>query len=57
MSLTILEVLQNAEYNFKNGKLPFQKDLAIKQLSNAIFLLDEKEKNIMDIFDEEDLKK
>ena len=41
MSLTILEVLENAEYNLKNGINPMSKDLAIEQLSNAIAQLEE----------------
>ena len=36
MSLSVLEVLQNAEYSLKNGVLPFQKELAVEQLTNAI---------------------
>lgn len=41
MALTVLEVLQNAEYNLKNGTLPFQKELAVEQLSNAIKQLED----------------
>jgi thiamine pyrophosphokinase len=36
MSLLVIEVLKNAKYNLKNGVMPFQKQLAIEQLSNAI---------------------
>lgn len=35
MSLSVLEVLQNAEYNIKNGVMPFQKQLGLEQLANA----------------------
>jgi hypothetical protein len=57
MSLTILEVLQNAEYNLKNNVMgKFQTDLAIEQLSNAIYLMDEKDKLPHDDFDESDLR-
>lgn len=56
MSLTILEVLQNAEYNLKNGTMVFQKELGLKQLSNAIYLMDEKEKLPDDEFNESDLE-
>lgn len=41
MSLSVLEVLQNAEYNLKNGVMSMQKDIAISQLSNAILQLEE----------------
>ena len=39
MSLTIIEVLQNAEYNLKNSSFSGQTRLGIEQLSNAIYLL------------------
>ena len=54
MSLTILEVLENAEYNLKESSLDFQKKLGLKQLSNAIILLN-KGKDLEDDFKEEDL--
>lgn len=41
MSLSVLEVLENAKYNLENGVMPFQKDMAIEQLSNAIKQLEE----------------
>lgn len=56
MSLSILEVLRNAEYNLKNAAFPEQTKMGIRQLSNAIYLLDEKEKDLYDDFDEADLE-
>ena len=56
MSVTILEVLQNAEYNLKNAVMPMQLKIGIDQLSNAIYLLVEKEKGLYDDFNEDDLK-
>ncbi len=41
MSITVLEVLKNAEYNLINGSIPIQRSLAIQQLSNAILQLEE----------------
>jgi len=35
MSLTILEVLENAKYNLKSD-MAFQKEIGLRQLSNAI---------------------
>ena len=55
MSLSILEVLQNAEFNLKNGTVPTQKSIGLDQLSNAIYLLSEKDKDIYDDFNEDDL--
>ena len=40
MSLSVLDVLRNAEYNLVNGVMPIQIDLAIEQLKNAIKQLD-----------------
>ena len=40
MSLSLLEVLQNAEYNLK-GTMEFQKKIGISQLSNALRQLEE----------------
>jgi len=57
MSVTILEVLENAEYNLvKNASLPFAKKLGISQLHNAIVLL-EKGYSIEDTFDMGDYAK
>lgn len=39
MSVSILEALENAEFNL-NSNLSFQRDLGKKQLHNAIILLD-----------------
>lgn len=39
MSLSVLEVLENAEFNLKS-KVPVQRDIGLDQLSNAIKLLD-----------------
>lgn len=55
MSLTILDVLRNAEYNLKNGQLPMQKEMATRQLSNALYLINEKDKGLYDTFNEDDL--
>ena len=56
MSLTILEVLENAEYNLK-GKIPAQQEMGIRQLSNALYLINEKDKGLNDDFNEEELSK
>jgi len=37
---TILEALENARYNLKNGVLPIQTKIGINQLDNAIALLE-----------------
>jgi hypothetical protein len=39
MSVTVLEALQNANYNFKTN-LPFGVNLAKNQLNNAVTLLE-----------------
>ena len=54
MSLTIFEVLQNAECNLKNSMTSAQQGIGINQLSNAINLL-EQGKDLYDDFDESDL--
>ena len=56
MSLTILEVLRNAEYNLKHAVHPAQAKMGMDQLSNAIFLLDDLDKDILDEFNETDLE-
>jgi hypothetical protein len=53
MASTILEVLENAEYNISKGN----KEIGLEQLKNAIYLLDEKEKDPFDVFNSDDLKK
>jgi len=35
MSISIIETLENAKYNY-NGKMEFQKEMAKEQLTNAI---------------------
>ncbi len=41
MSVTILEALMNAEHNFRNaGQFPPIKDAALRQLHNAVVLLE-----------------
>lgn len=55
MSLTILEVLENADYNLQNMRLPMQLELAKEQLHNALKLIDNG-KELDDDFNEEDLK-
>jgi len=54
MSLSILEVLENADYNLQNARLPMQIDLAKRQLNNALKLIN-KGKTLEDTFNEEDL--
>ena len=56
MSLSILEVLENAKFNLQPNTPGFQKTLGLEQLSNAIYLLDEKEKSVFDDFNEADLE-
>ena len=41
MSLTVYEVLENVEFNLSNGVLPFQRELALNQLQNALRQLEE----------------
>lgn len=52
MSLTILEVLQNADYNLQNTKLDIQIDMAKEQLHNALKEI-EKGKSLDDVFEGE----
>jgi len=40
MYVTILEALQNAEYNLKNDTIGAQKQIGLTQLHNAVELLD-----------------
>jgi len=54
MSLTILEVLQNAEINLGETSIPMQRIIGIGQLRNAIKLLNSG-KEVGDDFNEEDL--
>lgn len=55
MSLTILEVLENASYNLQNMHSPaIQLPMAKEQLKNAIKLLNDG-KDLYDEFKEEDL--
>lgn len=39
MSVSILECLQNAQYNLVEAKMPMQKQIGANQLDNAIKLL------------------
>lgn len=41
MSLTIREVLENADYNLQNARMDIQITLAKEQLHNAMMQLDE----------------
>lgn len=54
MSITIGEVLENADYNI-NSKHQVAHSLGRNQLKNAIYLLNEKGKTVDDVFDEADL--
>ena len=56
MGLSILEVLQNAQYNLKVSRPSFQKRMGKEQLDNAILLL-ENGKDIKDQYDEYELKR
>ena len=51
MSLSILEVLENADYNLQNAKIPAQVEIAKVQLHNALELLN-KGMKLEDDFDE-----
>lgn len=51
MSLSILEVLQNAQYNLCEGKIDFQLTVGKQQLTNAVELL-MKDYSLEDDFDE-----
>jgi rRNA maturation endonuclease Nob1 len=52
MSLTILEVLENADYNLQNAKMQMQIELAKSQLHNALKKIDEG-KTLEDIYYED----
>lgn len=41
MSLSVLEVLKNAQYNLSKGFMQVQKDMGLNQLENAINQLEE----------------
>jgi hypothetical protein len=40
MAVTILEALQNANYNLNNAEIPLQIEIAKEQLRNAVTLLE-----------------
>jgi len=40
MSVTIMEALQNAQYNLVKGEHPFQRAIGCEQLNNAVILLE-----------------
>lgn len=40
MAVTILEALENAKYNLEMEALSFQREIGLKQLNNAIILLE-----------------
>ena len=40
MAVSILEALQNANYNLKNARIQFQIEMAKDQLNNAVTLLE-----------------
>jgi len=46
---TIIEALENAKYNFINAAVPFQKEIAISQIDNAIVLLEKGYDGFVDI--------
>ena len=50
MSVTIMEVLQNAKFNLAEASHPAQRRIGINQLSNAVTLL-EKGYGLYDNFD------
>ena len=58
MSLTILDVLRNVAYNLneaelnKDGLMPMRLSLAKEQLKNALYLIDEHDKELLDDFEE-----
>lgn len=56
MALTILDVLENADYNLQNAKMDLQINLAKEQLHNALDLLN-KDFGLDDYFDETKLTK
>lgn len=54
MSLTIGEVLENAEHNL-SGQYDFQREIGMNQLINANYLLNELGKSVDDEFNADDL--
>jgi len=55
MSLTILEVLENAEYNLR-GKMKFQRSLGLEQLCSAIDQINKYDIGLDDDFRDADLE-
>lgn len=55
MSLTLLEVLENADYNLQEAKIPMQVEMAKSQLHNVLKLL-KQGMMLEDDFDESKLK-
>lgn len=55
MSLTILEVLENADYNLREARMPAQVEIGKVQLQNALDLLLNQGMTLEDDFDEEKL--
>lgn len=55
MSLSILEVLENAEFNLRAKDNFDQREIGLNQLSNAIYLLREKDYGIYDTFNEAEI--
>lgn len=55
MSLSIIEVLLNAEFNLRPETAPFQKAIGHEQLRNAIVMLDAG-KAVTDTFDIDECK-
>lgn len=56
MSITVLEVLENAKFNLENSNGGFQVKIAIEQLSNAIKQL-EQNSNANEEFNDEYITK
>ena len=54
MSISVLEVLMNAKYNFENAQFPFQIVMAKAQLSNAIEQLEKDSDANHEFVDEEE---
>jgi len=55
MSITILEVLQNAEYNLRHDNSQIIKGVGLEQLQNAIWLMVFLDHHVTDDFIEEDI--
>ena len=55
MSLSILEVLENAEHNLKCPTIQIQYQIGLSQLSNVLYLIREKDYGLYDTFNEDDL--